>query len=654
MTKKLILIILLFINSLLLTFNYPIYFKKNIANISIYPLDKKNPQSKDKEIWINLIEVDKKKINLKKFRNLDWEYKNNSLVNYKNNHQLKIKINYSTSYNICFLKHPYSGFVKLNINNRESAEFDLYNETFSLSCISKTLYPKGISFPSQISTFIYSFFIYLFVHLILVRIVFIITKYKTFFSRQKKFFNNQIFSIFFLVFIFTLLLIFLLSYWPGIYSIDSFDQINQAKSFLIRDNHPALLTFFYAIILNLFHKKESLIIFQLLFISFVLQIFFNFVFKSNFDRTKKILLSLFFLLNPINIFMSITLWKDLPYSFALLGLLITIFNYFYLKNKSKKIIILIYLFSFIILFSRHNGILTYTIFSFFLIIYLFFTNIEEFKFYLKTFLLIILIFTFTKTYIYPKIMKVEKIFSYSNSKLNPFFFFNTHIYYFSKNDIENLTKSSKFYHYFNEIYPIEKLKNIQGYPYYADILFREKELKIDKLLSDTQPIIFFKELILKNPKNFIKNLLKNYSLIWKVEPYPDSYTYVSTDELQFLTKKTCNTYSSNDYCNFITDSKIPIIKKILDKIAVELKTNFIILWRPALYLILINFLALITILDTKNIFFIFPLILVYANLIPYFLILLPQDFRYFYTNTLIFYFYFYILFILFYLKRKNH
>ncbi|MEM3394206.1 MAG: hypothetical protein QXY79_04080 [Candidatus Methanomethylicia archaeon] len=627
--------IIILLNSFLLSLNYPLSLKNNRVNIKIHPEPKSNPLSKENEIWIKLIEVDTKSINLKKLKNNNWEFKNNALVNYKNKNYIDINLNYSESYNLCFLKHPYSGIAKIVINNKEIIILDLYEKKFNLNCIYKTIYPNGKPIKNEILKYFLSFIFYLISHILILKLI------KKIYIKKEIIFNYEIFNKLIYLASLSLLFIFLLIYWPGIYSIDSFDQINQSLNSKIRDNHPALLTLYYSIVLFIFKKKEFLIIFQLILLAFTLQIFINFL-KN---KKNEILFLILFLINPVNLYMSITLWKDIPYSYGLLGFLMCLFYIFYSKNKNVWFILLLNFYSFTIIFSRHNGILTFLLFNIFLFLLLFLIyKFSKLKLYFINILIIFFIFIFTKNFLYSKILNINNIFTYSNkNKNNVLNNFIPHIYYLSKDNIIELNKNNKYYSHLNRILPIEKLKNIQGYPYYADLLFRNKNLNF-YYLYDKNTMLFFKEYVLTNPKNFIKNFLKNYSLIWKVIPYPDAYTYIPTDELQYLTKNNCKNPESYEYCNYIIKSYFPKIKNFTDNMARKIKENYIILWRPAFYLILSNFLALLIINITQNLFLITPLFIIYSNIIPYFLILLPQDFRYFYINVLIFYFYLFLFF----------
>jgi hypothetical protein len=633
--EKIIIFLLLLINSFLLSLNSPIYIKNKTEKIKIQPIEVKNKKERN-EVWIKLIEIDRNKINIKNYKNNDWEYKYDALVNYKNNKSLELKINYFESYNICFLKHPQSKKINL-ITEKQGSLIDLYNDKFDLSCIYKTAYPKGK--PLSILMFFYfiSFLIYF-----LIQIIFIFLSKKIFINKINIDITKNSKEFFFIVFVSSLIFFmsFLLIYWPGIYSIDSFDIINQANYFKIRDNHPALYTFFNALILIAFKKSVFLIIFQIIFVSFTIAFIFSF-----FKKISWLYLTLL-IVNPVNLFMIITFWKDIPYSFALLGLTFILFLFFNEKNetffKNKLIIFLYFLFSFIIIFSRHNGILTLLFFNIFLILIFITLKNKKIIQLTKYFLIIVVFFILIKKFIYPIFLYSKNSFNYEVPKKNVLNIFKPHIFYFSKKYIQEINVNDKYYHYFNQIYPIKKLPKINGYPFYADILFREKEFNYKLLMENDLIFSFIKERVLKKPNYFLDNLLKNYSLIWKIEPYPNSYTYIPTDELNFLKKENCKDPRSYDYCKYITRSKLPVLKKYTDEFIKDVNKNFFIIWRPATYLLISNLLAVFLLFLTKNISLVIPLLSIYSNIFPYFTILLPQDFRYFYINVLILNFYLFI------------
>lgn len=470
-------------------------------------------------------------------------------------------------------------------------------------------------------------------------------------EKIKKIYIKKTFILIIFILILIPNLLIFLSYFPGIYSIDSFNIIEQIKNKTFNDSHPFFYTFTLFLIINIFKEPLYYILLQIILYSLI----FAYLIKKLKEKNINSYLILFIIflinINPVNYFNIITLWKDIPYSIFLLILSILIMN-LTKKNKIKFLDYLILLFiTLMIMFFRHNGL--FTIIIFYLLIFLLKIKINK-KFLIKVLIISIFIFFSIKKLIYPIFIKKNNINFTNISEFNIKNAFKPHLYYFSIPYIKKIKKNEKYYQYFNKIYPINNLPNIQGFPYYSDILFRDKTFKIKNLYEKDDIYLFFLKIVLKKPKEFLKNLLKNYSLIYKIKPYNDSYTYIPLNELSFLNKNNCNYYKP--YCNYITKSKIPILKIFFDKINFYIINNklLFLIWRPALYLVLSVILFLIIYSITKDINYIIPLISIFSNLIPYFLIILPQDARYFYINTLIFYFYLILFFSLLRFKNKKN
>ncbi len=81
--------------------------------------------NENKEIWIESILVDGKKIELNQFENNNWIYQYDRLYTVTDI-PLKIKIQGKSNVIICFLKHPYSGTVEVAYNDNKEV-YNLYS-----------------------------------------------------------------------------------------------------------------------------------------------------------------------------------------------------------------------------------------------------------------------------------------------------------------------------------------------------------------------------------------------------------------------------------------------------------------------------------------------------------------------------------------------
>ena len=131
-----------------------------------------------------------------------------------------------------------------------------------------------------------------------------------------------IFSIPFLIFLFYLNI-----YNPGILTYDSFNQMHQIASNEFTNWHPFFHTFIEMLCLKIYPSPISIAILQILVFSTMWTIICNYT-RVNDTSNKKfdkefilqIIFTLFISIIPINAVYSITLWKDILFSYFLMFL----------------------------------------------------------------------------------------------------------------------------------------------------------------------------------------------------------------------------------------------------------------------------------------------------------------------------------------------
>ena len=128
---------------------------------------------------------------------------------------------------------------------------------------------------------------------------------------------------------------YLYSFYPGLISPDSFDQISQAVgAYGFSNHHPVVHTLFITFCINLgkiFGKLEYGIfiysIFQTLIMSLIFSYFISFMLKKGCNK-EIILFSIgFYILTPIFGFYSVTMWKDILFGCFALFLMIQIYKF---------------------------------------------------------------------------------------------------------------------------------------------------------------------------------------------------------------------------------------------------------------------------------------------------------------------------------------
>lgn len=169
--------------------------------------------------------------------------------------------------------------------------------------------------------------------------------------------NKLINSAIIFAIMFILLLIALLSFFPGIMSVDGNNQWNQVVSNNIIKNHPFFSTFVWWVLSKIWFSPASLMVFQILLLSIIWTEICNTLGQET-KLLKKIIYTILMCFVPIIFMYAITAWKDIIYSYMLLTLALM----FYIGIKknfeySYKDIFIISLSLVLIASYRYNGII---------------------------------------------------------------------------------------------------------------------------------------------------------------------------------------------------------------------------------------------------------------------------------------------------------
>jgi len=154
--------------------------------------------------------------------------------------------------------------------------------------------------------------------------------------------------------------VYLLAFFPGMMSADSMAQWEQVISGRFVDHHPAFHTFLLWLLTRIYLSPAVIAIAQIISLAFVAGLWFAFFERLGVRRWIIWLLALIFAFTPVNGTMVNTLWKDVPYSIAVLGIALIIAKIVFtrgswLKSTLAKIMLGI-IFVFVLLF-RHDGVI---------------------------------------------------------------------------------------------------------------------------------------------------------------------------------------------------------------------------------------------------------------------------------------------------------
>ena len=411
----------------------------------------------------------------------------------------------------------------------------------------------------------------------------------------------------------TISLIIFYFYYPGIITYDGNIQWNEVITGKLSNSHPFFSTYFMYLLSKIYKSPNIIIIYQIILSTITFVRIFNLTRKNDAKIYKEIILCILIASTPIISIFTITLWKDIIYTYYLLNIAITLYkwkNNNYNINNSQYIILSILLF--LVFNYRINGIIVATLILIYTIIIL-----RKYKLDKKACLILILPFiVFNLVLLIPKnyyISKLEKSNEISIGTINSYMIWTFGEYLIDEVEIEKKDKEI-----LNNIADIEEWKSV----YSGYLINHTNQMAINKeyLIKNQDKFrkIFFKT-TLRNPIPFIKHYVRADSLL--LAPYTYGYIY------------------SYDYTNWNINPKsknlYPIINTYNKIINFSVENKYInLIYCPAniLYLNILLVLILNKKEKTKKyLIVLLPMILNTISLIP---INIAQDLRYVYINYL--------------------
>ena len=328
------------------------------------------------------------------------------------------------------------------------------------------------------------------------------------------------FGLFFLI-----NLLFLIKFYPGILTFDSYNELMQAKGVIpLMNNHSILHTSILMLFVKfgMLFKSVNLgvflyLLFQNVLVSLTFSYILYFMAKEKVPVLFRVIAVLFFAFHPINIFYTISLWKDI--FFSLCFIIYSILIYYYSNNKdyfnNKKNIIIFILVSILLMYLRNNGVYIVII----SLIVLFILNRNNYKKILPIFLSIIGLFFISKLIIFNvlniKDFEIKETLSFPSQSI-------ARIY---KYDYDKLTKK--------EVKEIEKFYSKKVGEVYNPIISdnTKNELKQEYLLKHKGD--YFKlnfKLFFKHNKRYLESFVNNNYGYYYMNTYYPSIIIQQTDE----------------------------------------------------------------------------------------------------------------------------
>ena len=408
----------------------------------------------------------------------------------------------------------------------------------------------------------------------------------------------------------------LLSFWPGLFSYDSFNQWGQIEAGKLENNHPFFSTFIWWLLSRVWYNKSVLLIFQIILASYV------WTKITSALRTEKnfkwqIVYTVLVSFVPIIFAYVITAWKDIIYSYNLL--LLSLMIYIGVIKKFKYSYLDLFILTLSLVFSflyRFNGILV-SVITVAILLFLFIKNKVGLK---KTLIwILMLVVTLGVCKLPEKIMYVPSGNEDASSEAADVIYFT-----FAPFAIEDKVDDEEDIKILNDIYPIDKLK--EEYNHYCINMLSKSEFYNRKEYLENHKTDIIKMLVkysLKHPGTLISHYLKSDNLLIGIR-YGDGYIYV---------------YPYADAANYNFDeSTEPIIKPTYDMYSGLIKlseTQMLKKFYLPGYAFYISIIIMIYVArrekNGKLFLCIMPMLLNTITLLP---INIAQDLRYAYINYL--------------------
>jgi hypothetical protein len=424
-------------------------------------------------------------------------------------------------------------------------------------------------------------------------------------------------------------IVFLIAFYPGIMTNDSFNQWMQAHSGKLYNWHPVPHTLFIFLVTSFWDSPAAIALSQAVIASIVIgYMFFSFE-KLGIRRKYLIILSILYGINPVNAVMQVSIWKDVLYNSSLILLTVYLANILWAKgnwitNRGNNFAF-IFTSSVLVLF-RHNGIIAFTG-----TLLLAFILLKEYR---NSFILIFL--TVAAVYVVVKGPVYNYLKVMPGTPNEAFAIPTQQIAAVVKNK-GNITEQQK--KRINKIMPLQVMAE-NYHPYSVDLLKFHKQFNRKEIEKDKAGFLrLWFQLCLQNPEIAKKAFLNQTSLVWQVkQPGGRGYTYTVNR------KVVKNHYKIR---NVVLSPGITSLgNKLLD--FTERKDNKWLFWRPALplYAILIFSLAALLRTNRTTLLLLTPILL---NVLSILIAIPAQDYRYLHANNAVAV----IVFLFFLLSMKN-
>ncbi len=421
----------------------------------------------------------------------------------------------------------------------------------------------------------------------------------------------------------------LLALYPGLITSDGVDQLSQAITGEYIDAHPPLHSLIVGGLYKLFGSISAIGVFQIILFAIIWTIALKKlreINNSGVNKAFQILFTILVCFIPVNFAYSITVWKDILYSYSMLGTVILIFigirnNY----NYSIFQMILISISLVLIMKIRHNGLPIGIVLIAILLILNFVKNKKLKKVGIFASIFVV---TLAMLNIPEWIIKPQKQLDTASALTGQA------VYYMGGILNQDIELSQEEEEFLNKIIPLDIWKeNFNPYTG-VPLLFNEHYMQNKKFLSENSDK--FMEIFIKYAKDNMGSVLSTFievnSIMWSIDER-NGFTNSFDTNNDYIEEMSGGIYHTTPKSEFLNDFYTGIVDLTKNN-----KILYHLFYRPAtaMYLSII-LIAYITIKNRKwdYILLVFPMLL---NIGTYLFFISSPDLRYYYPNFLTCYF----------------
>jgi hypothetical protein len=314
-------------------------------------------------------------------------------------------------------------------------------------------------------------------------------------------------------------LLWLVGFFPGTMSTDSFDHWKQAVGIKqLNDLHPILYTVLLKALINVWYSPAIMALLQIITLGAVMASFFVFLYKTGIPFKLLLILAIITAIIPVNGIMAITIWKDVLFCVCLVWLTLTVSeivtNTYIFNQRTTLVCLGISLLGVALL--RHNGAFVAYCVTLALIIWSIRSKRKGVILSLAMFLLVFFVY---KKVIMPYVFLVPPV--ADGFQKVPLMHGMASVMYYN-GDLANETRAEM-----EKLLPAEKWKSLYN-PYSADGYIYETGTPFIEDLSKvpTSKVVgLYAKTFIDNPFLITKDRLSGCELLWNVNQGEGSSNY---------------------------------------------------------------------------------------------------------------------------------